>query len=166
MHLQTFCRDVCTILRIYSNEAGSGQTFAVERKRMGILNLFSKNLDDHHLAAPGRVKGPCATLLDRGIEPAGLKFTLDQDGFVTVSGRVRDESERDRILQVISGMPLVEGVKSKMMVEGTGPTAGPGAVNAGAADAGASVGSQPASKVEFSASGSPRVADNVFKQAG
>jgi len=92
---------------------------------MGILDLLGKTHADHHPVPRGRAKGPCATLLDHGIDPAGLKFTLDQDGFVTVSGLVEDESECERICRIIEGMALVEGVRSNMVIEATGPAVDP-----------------------------------------
>ena len=103
---------------------------------MGILDLFSQARDDVDLVVRGRVKGPCATLLDHGIDPAELKFTLGEDGSVTVSGRARDANESHRICQVIGDMPLVESVRNHMRVCGA---AKPGARQA---------------------------AGNVFKQAG
>jgi hypothetical protein len=84
---------------------------------MGILNFFGKFDDDRQSVAHGRVKGPCATLQGHGIDPAGLRFTLNQDGFVTVSGRVRDESECKSICRIIEGMALVEGVRNNMVIE-------------------------------------------------
>jgi hypothetical protein len=84
---------------------------------MGILNFFGNVNDDRQTVAHGRVKGPCATLQDHGIDPAGLKFTLNQDGFVTVSGRARDESECKNICRIIEGMALVEGVRNNMVIE-------------------------------------------------
>lgn len=89
---------------------------------MGILGLFGEVQDDRHTVASGRVKGPCATLRDHGIDPAGLKFTLNHDGSVTVSGRVRDASECASICRIIEGMTLVEGVRNDMVVEDGGET--------------------------------------------
>lgn len=96
---------------------------ALERKRMGILNLLGKSHGDQQPVTRGRAKGPCETLRDHAIDSAGLKFTLNEDGFVTVSGRVRDESERERICNVIEGMALVEGVRNNMVIEVSSPEA-------------------------------------------
>jgi len=93
---------------------------------MGILNLLGNIHDDHQPVAHGRVRGPCATLLCYGIDPSGLKFTLNQDGSVTVSGRVRYKSESERICRIVESMSLVEGVRNKMVIETTGPAAEPG----------------------------------------
>jgi len=90
---------------------------------MGILNLIGKIHDGHQPVARGGVKGPCATLLDHGIDPVGLKFTLNHDGCVTVSGRVRDEAESERICGVIEDMNLVDGVRNSMVIEANGPAA-------------------------------------------
>lgn len=98
---------------------------ALERERMGILNLIGKIHDDRQPVVCGRAMGPCATLLDHGIDPSGLKFALKHDGFVTVSGRVRDEAECERICRLIENMPLVEGVRNNMVIETTGPAVEP-----------------------------------------
>ena len=87
---------------------------------MGILNFFGQVHDDRQAVAHGRVKGPCAMLRAHGIDPTGLKFTLNHDGFVTVSGRVRDVSECENICRIIEGMALVEGVRNNMAVENVG----------------------------------------------
>ena len=89
---------------------------------MGILDLFGKVHDDRQTVADGRIKGPCATLRDHGIDPAGLKFTQNHDGSVTVSGRVRDESECENICRIIEGMALVEGVRNNMVKVNEGGT--------------------------------------------
>jgi len=49
-----------------------------------------------------------------------LKFTLTQDGFVTVSGHAKDESEHALVCRLLAGVPLVEGVISNMNIHGTG----------------------------------------------
>jgi len=92
---------------------------------MGILNLIGKIHDGHQSVVRGGVKGPCATLLDHGIDPAGLRFTLDHDGCVTVSCRVRDAVESERICRVIEGMALVDGVRNNLVIEAAGPTVEP-----------------------------------------
>jgi hypothetical protein len=86
---------------------------------MGILDFFGKVHNDHQPVGHGRVKGPCAALTERGIDPAGLKFTLNEDGSVTVSGRVRDEAERDRICRVLGEMPLVHDIRNHMVIDGS-----------------------------------------------
>jgi len=94
-----------------------GTALAVEHERMGILKLFGRNAGERQPHARDRVKGPCAVLRDHGIDPEDLKFSLNEDGSVTVAGRARDESERDRICRVIDAMPLVEGVRDHIVVD-------------------------------------------------
>lgn len=98
---------------------------AVEQKRIGMLNFFSKTDVDRPAVARGRVKGPCAALLDHGIDPTGLKFTLNQDGSVTVTGQVRNETERERICRILGEMNLADGIRNNMMIDATGPAARP-----------------------------------------
>jgi len=133
---------------------------------MGMLNLFSKNVDDRPAIAPGRVKGPCAILLEHGIDPAELKFTLDEDGFVTVSGRARNQSECDRICQAIAEMPLIAGIKSNLIIAGSRPAAGSGTGNAGDSDAGTSAEGQGAPMGQSDDSDTLQANKIVFKQAG
>lgn len=84
---------------------------------MGILDFFGRVHDDVQPVGHGRVKGPCAALLEHGIDPSGLKFALNEDGAVTVSGRVRDEAERDRICRVLGEMPLVHDIINHMVID-------------------------------------------------
>lgn len=133
---------------------------------MGMLNLFSKNLDDRQAVVPGRVKGPCAILLEHGIDPAGLKFTLNEDGFVTVSGRARDQSECDRICQAIAEMPLIAGVISNLIIDGARPAEESGAETVGESGAGTSARGKAAPMVEAEDSDTRQAARNIYKQAG
>lgn len=86
---------------------------------MGILNFFGIHGDDGQTVLCSRTKGPCATLLEHGIDPTELKFSLDEDGWITVTGRVRDESQRHRICQLIGAMPLVRGVRNRAVISET-----------------------------------------------
>ena len=86
---------------------------------MGILDKFSKKTGADKPASSENVKGPGATLKDHGIDPSGLKFSFNQDGSVTVSGHAKDQSEIDRICQVIGEIPHVSNVVSNMRVAGT-----------------------------------------------
>lgn len=83
---------------------------------MGLMDKFSKILGGSKAAPAETVKGPSATLREHGIDPSNLKFSFNQDGSVGVSGQVQDQSECDRICQVIEGMPNVTGVKNDMIV--------------------------------------------------
>jgi hypothetical protein len=44
-----------------------------------------------------------------------LKFSLNQDGSVNISGYARDQSECDRIVKA-KGMPNINGVKNRLIV--------------------------------------------------
>ena len=92
---------------------------------MGFMDKFSKILGGDKSAQPETVKGPSATLRDNGIDPAGLKFSFNQDGSITVAGHAPDQSECDRICQVIEGMPNVSGVKNNIIVGAPEPVAEP-----------------------------------------
>ena len=82
---------------------------------MGFMDKFSKILGGDKSASVETVKGPSATLRDHGIDPSNLKFAFNQDGSVGVSGHVPDQSECDRICEVIGEMPNVTGVKNNLL---------------------------------------------------
>lgn len=133
---------------------------------MGMLNLFSRNPDDHHSIVPGKVKGPCAILLDHGIDPAGLKFTFSEDGFVTVTGRARDEFERDRICEVIAEMPLIEGVRNNLIIDESDSATRPGNQNSSGSGAGTGGESHSLPRTGFADEQLRQAANTEFKQAG
>lgn len=83
---------------------------------MGFMDKFSKVTGGDKSTQAETVKGPSATLREHGIDPSNLKFSFNQDGSVSVSGHARDQSECDRICQVIKGIPNVNGVKNNMIV--------------------------------------------------
>lgn len=83
---------------------------------MGFMDKFSKVLGGNKSTPVDTVKGPSATLREHGIDPSNLKFSFNQDGSVSVSGHARDQSERDRICEVIKAIPHVSGVKNNIIV--------------------------------------------------
>jgi len=83
---------------------------------MGLMNKFNKLKGNKESNPTGTIKGPEATLRELGIDPSNLKFSLNQDGSVNITGDVRDQSESDRICQVINAMPGINGVKNKLIV--------------------------------------------------
>ena len=83
---------------------------------MGLMDKFSKLVGNNESNPTGVVKGPVATLQELGIDPSNLKFSLNRDGSVNITGYVRDRSEGDRICQVINGIPGIGGVRDKLIV--------------------------------------------------
>jgi len=76
-------------------------------------------------AATETVKGPSAILREHGIDPSNLKFSFNQDGTVTVSGHAQDQTECDRICELVKGIPNVSGVVNNIIVGAPEPVATP-----------------------------------------
>lgn len=92
---------------------------------MGFMDKLSKVLGGDKSKAVETVKGPSATLREHGIDPSNLKFAFNQDGSVTLSGHVADQSECDRICEVVGGMANVSGVKNDLIIGRPEPVAEP-----------------------------------------
>ena len=92
---------------------------------MGFMDKLGKILGGDKSAASESVKGPSATLREHGIDPSNLKFAFDQDGSVTVSGHAANQSECDRICEVVGEIANVSGVKNKLTVGMPEPVAAP-----------------------------------------
>jgi len=83
---------------------------------MGLMKKFSKLKGNSESNPTGTIKGPVATIRELGIDTSDLKFSLNQDGTVNITGYVRDQSDCDRICQLIKAMPGIVGVKNKLIV--------------------------------------------------
>ena len=92
---------------------------------MGFFDKLTKVLGGSDSAKAETVKGPSATLRDHGIDPSNLKFSFNQDASITVSGNAADQSQCDRICEVIGDMPNVSGVKNEIIVGAPEPVAEP-----------------------------------------
>lgn len=92
---------------------------------MGFLDKLGKMFGGDNAPAAETVKGPSATLRDHGIDPSNLKFSFNQDGSVTVAGHAQDQSECDRICEVIKDIPNVKGVTNNIVVGPPEPAAEP-----------------------------------------
>jgi nucleoid-associated protein YgaU len=63
---------------------------------------------------------PSRLLRDAGIDPSGLKFGFGT-GAISVSGTIADESERARIVEVLSGIAGIDTVNDGMTVAAPEP---------------------------------------------
>ena len=88
---------------------------------MGFMDKLGKVFGGDDKAASETVTGPRATLREHGIDPSNLKFGFNQDGSVTVSGHVQNQSECDRICEVVGEIPNVTSVKNNMVIGGPEP---------------------------------------------
>ena len=59
--------------------------------------------------------GPSQLLREAGIDPSGLKFGFGT-GTISVSGSIADESERAKIIEVLSGIAGIDTVNDGMTV--------------------------------------------------
>ena len=96
-----------------------------EHNVMGFMDKLGKMLGGDKSPVTETVKGPSATLRDHGIDPSNLKFSFNQDGSVSISGQVQDQSECDRICEVVKDIPNVKGVTNNMVVGAPEPVAEP-----------------------------------------
>ena len=92
---------------------------------MGFMDKLGKMLGGNKSPAVETVKGPSATLRDHGIDPSNLKFSFNQDGTVTIAGNAQNQSECDRICEVIKDIPNVSGVTNNMVVGAPEPVVEP-----------------------------------------
>jgi len=92
---------------------------------MGFMDKLGKMLGGDKSSTTETVKGPSATLREHGIDPSNLKFSFNQDGTVTITGHAQDQSECDRICEVVGGIPNVNGVTNNIIVGAPEPVAEP-----------------------------------------
>jgi nucleoid-associated protein YgaU len=59
---------------------------------------------------------PSQMLRDAGVDPSGLKMSFGSDGSITVSGHITNESERQTILDTLSGASGISKVNDNMSV--------------------------------------------------
>jgi hypothetical protein len=92
---------------------------------MGFMDKLGSILGRKKTIAEDTVRGPGVVLRDHGIDPSNLKFSFNNDGSVDVSGNVQDQSECDRICELIKDIPNVSGVNNNMVVSAPEPAAEP-----------------------------------------
>lgn len=68
---------------------------------------------------------PSRLLRDAGLDPNGLRFRFGQAA-ITVSGSIAHESDRQKILDVLSAIPGIHRVEDDLVVAPTGPDADAG----------------------------------------
>ena len=92
---------------------------------MGFMDKLGKMLGGDKSSATETVKGPSATLREHGIDPSNLKFSFNQDGTVTVAGHAQNQTECDRICEVVKDIPNVSGVTNNIVVGAPEPVVEP-----------------------------------------
>lgn len=84
---------------------------------MGFMDKLKGMFGGDEKAAVDTVKGPSRVLRDAGINPSGLNCDIGGDGTLTVSGSCASDEERDRIIEVLEGMPDVSRVVNEIRVQ-------------------------------------------------
>lgn len=87
---------------------------------MGLFDSI-KNAMGGGKAEPDVTVGPSQLLREAGIDPAGLKFGFGT-GSISVSGTIKDEADRQKILDTLSSIKDISTVEDGMVVE-TAPAA-------------------------------------------
>ena len=75
-----------------------------------IKNTFSKSEPAAEVTT-----SPSQLLRDAGLDPSGLKFGFG-NASVTVSGTIAEESQRQKILDVLSAIPGIDDVQDQLAV--------------------------------------------------
>jgi nucleoid-associated protein YgaU len=81
-----------------------------------IKNAFGKSEPAADVTA-----APSELLSEAGLDPTGLKFGFGA-GSITVSGNIGTESERRKILDVLSGIKGIKSVQDDLVVAAPAPT--------------------------------------------
>jgi len=84
-----------------------------------IKNTFSKS---EPTADP--TAAPSQLLREAGLDPSGLKFTFG-NAEITVKGSISNESDRQKILHVLSSIPGIDSVQDQMSVSAAAAAAEP-----------------------------------------
>jgi LysM repeat protein len=100
---------------------------------MGFMDKLKSMIGGDKESAVETVKGPSRVLREAGIDPSGLNCRIAGDGTLTVSGACASAEERDRVIEVLEGMPDISRVVNEITI-GTAPkpAAGPAEAAEGA----------------------------------
>ena len=82
---------------------------------MGLFDSI-KNAIGGGKAEPDTTVAPSQLLREAGIDPAGLKFGFGT-GTISVSGTIKDEADRQKILDTLSSIKSISSVEDNMVVE-------------------------------------------------
>ena len=88
---------------------------------MGIMDSFKNVFGGKSDSEADATVSPSQMLRDAGVDPSGLNFGFGSDGSVTVSGQMSDESDRQTILDTLSGAPGISRIEDQMTVAGPEP---------------------------------------------
>jgi len=96
---------------------------------VGIFDSIKNAFGGKEEAAADQTVSPSQMLRDAGIDTEGLRFGFGA-GSITVSGDIADESDRQKILDVLAGAPGITRVQDNMVLAASAPAEPVGAPSA------------------------------------
>lgn len=83
---------------------------------MGIMDSFKNVFGGKSDPETDVSVSPSQMLREAGVDPGGLNFGFGSDGSFTISGQISDESDRQKILDTLSGVPGINSIDDQMTV--------------------------------------------------
>jgi len=83
---------------------------------MGLFDSFKNVFGGKSESEADVTVSPSQMLREAGVDPSGLKMSFGSDGSILVSGHIADESDRQKIIDTLSGAPGVSRVDDQMSV--------------------------------------------------
>jgi nucleoid-associated protein YgaU len=95
---------------------------------MGLFDTIKNTFSKSEPAADVTI-APSQLLREAGLDPGGLKFTFG-NAEITVKGNISGESDRQKILDVLAGIPGIDSVQDQLSVSAPSTAAEPPASKA------------------------------------
>jgi len=83
---------------------------------MGIMDSFKNVFGGKSEPEQDITVSPSELLRNAGVDPGGLHFGFGSDGSFTLSGEMSSESDRQKILDTLSGVPGINSIDDQMTV--------------------------------------------------
>lgn len=83
---------------------------------MGFFDSLKKAMGGKKAPQADVTVGPSQVLRENGIDPSTLDFSFGADGTVTISGTAASEAERQKIVELVSGIAGVSAVNDRTSV--------------------------------------------------
>jgi len=88
---------------------------------MGIMDSFKNVFGGKSEPETDTTVSPSELLRNAGIDPGKLNFGFSSDGSFTISGEMSDESDRQKILDTLTGVPGISRIDDQMTVAPPAP---------------------------------------------
>ena len=83
---------------------------------MGIMDSFKNVFGGKSEPDADVTVSPSEMLREAGVDPSGLNFGFSSDGSFTISGKISDESDRQKILDTLTGVPGIDSIDDQITV--------------------------------------------------